>query len=73
MELKKYNIPIVWQSIKQYKVEAESLQQAVEIALKQFFSEPDEQYLEDSFEIDSIVEEWYENEQYDIDKAIENL
>lgn len=73
MELKKYDIPIVWQSIKQYKVEAENLQQAVEIALKQFFSEPDDQYLEDSFEIDSIVQDWYENEEYDINKAIENL
>ncbi len=55
--MKTYNIPIVWQSYKRYQVEAENLQQATELALKQFFSEPDELYIEDSFEIDGIIED----------------
>lgn len=69
----KYSIPIVWQSYKRYEVEAESLQEAVEISLKQFLSEPDDNYLEDSFEIDYFVEEEYPNEEYDIDKATDTL
>ena len=45
--MKTYKIPIVWQSYKKYEVEAEDLQSAIELALKQFLAEPDELYLED--------------------------
>ena len=71
--MKTYDIPIVWQSIKTYKMEAESLEQAIELALKQFFSEPDEQYLEDSFEVDTIIEDWYSDEDYDMNKIMNRL
>ena len=71
--MKKYDIPITWQSIKTYTVEAENLQQAVEMALKQFIYEPDEQYIEDSFEINDIIQDWYEDEKYDVGKAIQKL
>ncbi len=70
---KTYNIPISWESYKTIPVEAENLQEAVEKALKQFLSEPDETYIDDSFLIDGIVEENYPDESFDLDKAIENL
>ena len=59
--------------MKTYKMEAESLEQVIELALKQFLSEPDEQYLENSFEIDTIIEEWYPDENYDINKIASKL
>lgn len=65
-----YKIPIVWQSVKFYEVETENLQDAVEQALQTFLSEPDENYLEGSFEIDGIVEENYPNETYNIDLVV---
>lgn len=68
----KYNIPISWESYKRYEVEAESLQEATEKALKQFLSEPDENYLEDSFNIDSIIEEETE-EKIDFKKLYDSI
>jgi len=68
--MKDYNIPIIYQSCKNFHVEAENLQEAVEKALKQFFSEPDEMYIEDSFEIDGIVLE--DGEDFDMDKLLKN-
>lgn len=52
----KYSIPVTWESYKRYEVEAESLQEAAVKAVKQFLSEPDENYLEGSMNIDEIVE-----------------
>ena len=52
-----YEIPITWQSFKRYKVTAKTLEEAVTKSLKQFFSEPDDHYIEDSFDIDPIIEE----------------
>lgn len=69
----KYEIPIVWQCYKRYSVEANSLQDAVEKALKQFLSEPDENYLDDSFEIDGITDDEYPDETYDINQAINKI
>ncbi len=66
--MKTYNIPIVWQSYKRIPVEAESLQEAVKLALKQFLSEPDDLYIEDSFEIDEILGEDYPEETFDLNK-----
>jgi hypothetical protein len=66
--MKTYNIPIVWQSYKRIPVEAENLQEAITLALKQFLSEPDDLYIEDSFEIDEILGEDYPEETFDLNK-----
>jgi hypothetical protein len=70
--VKNYNIPIKWESYKRISVEAENLQEATEKALKIFLDEPDELYLDDSFEIDKFVEE-ETNETFDMDTTIENV
>jgi hypothetical protein len=71
--MKEYNIPITWESYKRYKVEAENLQDAIKLALKEFFSEPDQYYLEDSFNIATdMIEEEY-NEDFDLTKIYNEL
>lgn len=65
---KTYNIPIVWQSYKRIPVQAENLEEAVKLALKQFLSEPDDLYIEDSFEIDEILKDEYPDEKFDLNK-----
>jgi hypothetical protein len=70
--MKNYEIPIVWESYKRYTVEADNLQEAVTKAVKQFLSEPDENYIDDSFSIDSIVDD-ENDETYDIHKIYEQL
>ena len=70
--VKNYNIPIKWESYKRISVEAENLQEATEKALKIFLAEPDDLYLDDSFEIDKFVEE-ETNETFDMDITIENV
>ena len=50
--MKTYKIPIVWQSYKYHEVEAENLQEGIIKAMKQFLSEPDGSYLDDSFQFD---------------------
>ena len=70
--MKKYSIPIVWQSYKRINVEADDLNSAIILALKQFLSEPDDNYVCDSFEIDGIItDETKEN--YDINFVLENI
>ena len=64
--MKTYNIPILWQSYKRYSVKAESLEEAVELALKKFLKEPDDNYLDDSFEIDDILGDDYPDEEFDL-------
>lgn len=71
--MKKYSIPIIWESYKRYNVEAENLQEAVKLALKQFLSEPDDLYIEDSFSIDDIIMEDYQEEDFDLHRAIKDL
>lgn len=66
--MKTYNIPIIWQSFKRIPVKAENLQEAVKLALKQFLSEPDDLYIEDSFEIDELLGEDYPEETFDLNK-----
>ena len=68
----KYYIPIVWQSYKRIEVEAEDLHSSIYQALKQFLSEPDDNYICDSFEIDSIIEE-ETGEEYNLDDILNNL
>lgn len=69
--LKSYDIPVIWQSMQTFTVEAETLQDAVKQALEQFMKIPDDNYLTDSFDVDTIVEENYPDEKYDVDKALE--
>ena len=71
--MKKYSIPIIWQCYDSYDVEAENLEEAVTLALKRFLSEPDDKYIEDSFEIDGFIDEEYPDETFDINKIIKNL
>lgn len=71
--MKEYNILITQQSYKRYKVKVNNLEEAVELALKQFLSEPDEQYIDDSFEIDNIIHNEVPNENFDINKIIQEL
>lgn len=72
MEEKEYDIPIRWESYKRYKVIANTLEGAVLKALKQFLSEPDDNYLEDSFEIDEIIYD-ETDESFDIHKIYKQL
>lgn len=71
--MKTYNVPIVWQSYKRIPVQAENLQEAVTSALKQFLSEPDEQYVEDSFDIDEIIRDEHKDEDLDLTKIYNQL
>ena len=64
--MKTYKIPITWESYKRIEVEANTLQEAILKALRQFLSEPDDLYLEDSFRIDNILEDDYPEEDYDL-------
>ena len=73
MEEKEYDIPIRWESYERYKVTANTLEEAVLKALKQFLSEYDYKYIQDSFEIDEIVYEEYENESFDIHRVYKKL
>ena len=71
--MKTYKIPITWESYKRIEVEANTLQEAILKALRQFLSEPDDLYLEDSFRIDDILEEDYPEEDYDLQLIYDNL
>lgn len=71
--MKTYKIPIYWESYQYFDVEAENLQDALTKALSIFLSIPDDNYLDDSFELDSeILEEEYD-EEFDIDEALKNI
>jgi hypothetical protein len=67
-----YKIPIIWQAVKTYEVEAENLQEAAQKACKEFFNDNSvgEGYIEDSFEVDGIVEDDYPNEELDYGNII---
>ncbi len=71
--MKTYKIPIRWESYKRIEVEADNLQSAIYLALRQFLSEPDDLYLEDSFEIDNILEDEYPEEEYNLQQIYDNL
>lgn len=71
--MKTYNIPVLWQSYKRYSVKAESLEEAVELALKKFLKEPDDNYLDDSFEIDDILGDDYPDEEFDLNKVLQKI
>ena len=71
--MKTYKIPIRWESYKRIEVDADNLQSAIYLALRQFLSEPDDLYLEDSFEIDNILEDEYPEEEYNLQQIYDNL
>ena len=71
--MKTYEIPFIYQKVDVITVEAENLQEAIGKAFKEFITKPEEGYLQDSWEIDGIIEDNYPGEEYDIDKAIEKL
>lgn len=68
-----YEIPILWESYKRYSVEANSLEEAVKLALKQFLIEPDENYIDDSFSIDDIISYEHPNEKFDFKKIVNEI
>lgn len=59
--MKQYKIPLIYSSVMTFDVEAENLEDAITIAMKKFMEIPDSYYLEDSVEVDSIVDEYDEN------------
>ena len=61
------------QSYKRYEVEAENLQEAALKAVKQFLSEPDDLYIDGSFNIDEIVYDDYAEEDLDTNKIYKEL
>ena len=67
--MKTYEIPITYSSLHIVNVEAESLQDAVNIAVKEFLAIPDDKYMDDSITLDDILEDWYPDEDYDLNKA----
>lgn len=70
--MKTYNIPITWESYKRIEVEAENLQEALTKALTEFLSEPDENYIDASWEIDNIIFE-ETDETYDVSKLYKDI
>jgi len=71
--MKKYSIPIRWESYKRIEVEAENLEEACVKALNQFLKEPDDNYINDSFEVDDIINDEYPNEEFDIHQVYKKL
>lgn len=69
--MKNYKIPIMWSSVKDFNVEASSLQEAAQIALDIFMTEPDDNYLDDSVSFDEVgMKELYPNEDFNLDDLI---
>lgn len=63
-----YTIPIQWVSIKDFDVEADNLQEALQLAFDNFMSIPDDNYLEDSVSFDKIgIKERYPDENFNPD------
>lgn len=65
--MKNYNIPIIYQRVSNHSVQANSLEEAMVIALKEFLAIPDDDYLADSFEFDSVIEDY--QEEFDTEKV----
>jgi hypothetical protein len=71
--MKIYKIPILYQAVQIFEFQAESLEDAITKSLNEFLAIPDDNYICDSFEIDSIVDDDYPDEDYDINKIIQKL
>lgn len=62
-----YTIPIRWVSIKDYEVKANNLQEAIQISMDIFMTEPDNNYLDDSACFDEIgIKERYPDEKFNL-------
>ena len=68
--MKTYRIPINWQVVKDYVVEAETLQEAVTKALDQFLGDTscEGDYIYDSFSVDEIITDEYPEENWNYTK-----
>lgn len=71
--MKIYKIPIIYQCVDTFEIEADNLHDAVNNALDEFLSIPDDKYINDSFEIDPIIDSDYPDEEYDINVIIQSL
>lgn len=71
--MKNYKIPITWESIRYFDVDAENLEEAIKLALQQFFTIPDDDYLNDSFDIDHEGIKDNYKEDYDYNKILNEL
>lgn len=67
--MKTYRIPIIYQRVDTFEVDADNLQEAMTLALQNFYKIPDSKYLCNSAEFDSVIEDY--NEDYDIDLAFD--
>jgi hypothetical protein len=65
--MKTYDIPIVFEVVKVYKIQGENLQDAVNNAVNTFLQEPcqDGNYIDDSYFIDHILNDNYPDEKWD--------
>ena len=70
--MKKYKIPIMYQCVDIFEVEAESLQKAAKLALTEFLRIPNDKYIDDSFEIDCVIFEEY-REKIDYEKLYDEI
>lgn len=60
--MSKYNIPIRWESYARISVEADNLKEACIKAVKEFLEIPDDNYINDSWELDEILDDEYPDE-----------
>jgi hypothetical protein len=60
--MKEYSVPIRWESYCTITVQASNINEACILALKEFLSIPDDNYLDGSFSIDEFILEENPNE-----------
>jgi hypothetical protein len=60
--MKEYSVPIRWESYCRITVQASNINEACTLALKEFLSISDDNYLDDSFSIDEFIVEENPNE-----------
>ena len=70
--MKNYRIPIIFQTSKEFNIEAESLEEVCVKAMSAFLKIPDDDYIQDSAEFDDIIYDDYD-ENVDIDKVWQKL
>lgn len=70
---KEYRIPITWMSSKEYKIKASSLAEAAVLGVKQFLSESDPNYINDSYIVDDTITEINKGDPLDFDKLYADI
>ena len=72
--MKKWKIPVVWQMAGIVEIEADSLEEAIDLAEVDDVSLPDGSYIDDSFEVDDIGEDeirsLYNNDEPDEEECV---